>query len=182
LTQELTHMFGYNLPTHGHDKESEYRRGFETFLDDLGYDKLDNAPVEERAKCDIYLENLRTGHKFVTDVMITHPGFGHEPCRHNKLWAAKKGETDKIVRYAANYYISNHDVIPLVFETYGGYAPSTFKFLKEISLTIAQDDEDIAGRIFRHLRDRIAVALHVGHGQLISELNTRNYAGPSSRR
>ena len=66
------------------------------------------------------------------------------------------------------------DVIPLVFETYGGYAPATFEFLQRISLIIARNDPDKAGFFFRKLRDRIAVALHKGQYQVISQLHSLN--------
>ena len=135
-----------------------------------------DAPCKEKAVCDIYLENLQTAHKFVMDVMVTRPNANDSVVRSQSLAAAKKGEEIKKVRYVTNYDINDADVIPLVFETYGGYAPSTLKFLKEISRTIAQNDEEMAGKILRHLRDRIAVGLHTGHGRVISELNSLNNA------
>ncbi len=156
--------------------QSDYRRGFETTLDDLGFTQKVNAPDTSKARCDIYLENMATGHKFVMDVSVTQPGFEAEVSRTEPLSAAKKTTCTKVLRYVRNYEIDEQDVIPLVFETYGGYSPTTFRFLKDISMTIANNDADLAGTIFRHIRDRIAVALHTGQGGVIAQLNSLNYA------
>jgi hypothetical protein len=101
--------------------------------------------------------------------------FSSRSVRSTPLATAIKGTGDKFVRYVENYDIDKHDVIPLVFETYGGYSPVTFTFLKEFTLTIAQNDEELAGKLFRSMRDRVAVALHTGHAEVISQLNGMNY-------
>ena len=46
-------------------------------------------------------------------------------------------------------------------------------------MTIANNDADLAGTIFRHIRDRVAVALHIGQGGVIAQLNSLNYASLS---
>lgn len=52
----------------------------------------------------------------------------------------------------------------------GDYAPKTFQWLRMIANTRALSDSDLVGQVLRSLRDRNAVALHVGHGNVIQEL------------
>jgi len=60
----------------------------------------------------------------------------------------------KYTRYVPNYSIAQEDVIPLVFETYGGYAPITFEFLRRITSTIANNDAPRAASLMWPLRER----------------------------
>ena len=81
------------------------------------------------------------------------------------------------MRYVKNYDISDADVIPLIFETYGGWSPGTLNSFRVISEAIAgYDNPQLAGTILRHFRARIAVALHNGQGQIVSHLNGMNKA------
>jgi hypothetical protein len=153
---------------------SDYTVEYEAFLDDLGYARKETAPRDERLRCDVVLEHGFTGHKFVTDVSITHPDHTQSATRTEMLCSATKRASGKVAQYVAMYEIDQADVVPLVFETYGGYAPATFEFLQRISLIIARNDSDKAGFFFRRLRDRIAVALHKGQFQVISQLNSLN--------
>ena len=119
---------------------------------------------------------MDTGHTFVMDIMITHPMYHEQITRTEPLAAAKAGEKTKIERYTKSYDIAEADVIPLVFESSGGYVPKTMQFFRYLAKTLAQDDDDLAGEIIRHIRDRIAVALHIGQGNLISTYNRVNGA------
>ena len=68
-----------------------------------------------------------------------------------------------------------------VLETYGGFAPSTLQFLKTISQAIGRDDAELAGQVFRGVRDRIAVALHKRQCAVIAQLNSLNAAFAQGR-
>ena len=57
---------------------------------------------------------------------------------------------------------------------YGGYAEVTYDFLKKMCVTICENDHKLADRLFRHLRDQIAIAIHSAQGELINFLNKRN--------
>ena len=80
------------------------------------------------------------------------------------------------MRYVANYEVDEADVIPLVFETYGGYAKKTMDFLHHIAGTIAGEDDQLRSDIMRHIRDIIAVNLFDGHARVINSINSKNYA------
>jgi hypothetical protein len=66
------------------------------------------------------------------------------------------------------------DVIPLAFKTDGGYANVTNKFLNKMTILIADDDKVLADRVFRNIRDQIAIALNSSHRYLIHWLSSRN--------
>jgi hypothetical protein len=102
--------------------------------------------------------------------MITFPN-QHDPRTTDEpLSAANRGVLAKYTRYVPNYSIAQEDVIPLVFETYGGYAPVTFEFLRRITSTIANNDAPRAASLMWSLRERIAVALHTAHAKVILAL------------
>jgi hypothetical protein len=59
-------------------------------------------------------------------------------------------------------------VIPLVFDVYGGMAEVTYKFLREMCVSICNNDLQLADLLFRDFRDRLAGALHSGHEEVIN--------------
>ena len=85
-----------------------------------------------------------------------------------------EGVEVKYKRYMQNYDIAKADIIPLVFDTYGGYAKVTYDFLKARADAIGNGDAKLAEQILRLLRDRIAVALHTGHGRVINSIRAKN--------
>jgi hypothetical protein len=141
-------------------------------MDELGFVRRDTAP-EGDVICDIVLEHEVTKHVFVTDVMVTHPKIDKPEYSEEPLVAAKLGVEVKFKKYVDSYHIAREDVIPLVFETYGGYAKETFDFFKVISLTIANNEQKLADKLMRALRERIAVALHTHQAYLIHWINGR---------
>jgi len=165
--KEVIHHFFQPLFTSG---VSRYKPGLETPLMELGFQLKPTAPDTTSAVADIYLEEIDTHHIFVTDVMITFPN-QHDPRTTDEpLSAANRGVLAKYTRYVPNYSIAQEDVIPLVFETYGGYAPVTFEFLRRITSTIAKNDAPRAASLTWSLRERIAVALHTAHAKVILAL------------
>ena len=64
----------------------------------------------------------------------------------------KRPSASELARYVRNYEIDE----PLVVEMCGRYSPTMFQSLKDISLIA-----DLAGSLSRHIRDRVAVALHI---------------------
>ena len=80
----------------------------------------------------------------------------------------------KYKRYVDNYPIVEADIIPLVFDTYGGYADATYQFLRVRTDEIGGNDPKLCGRALRLLRDRIAVALHTGQARVINSIIARN--------
>lgn len=166
----LAHMFQEFFES----GQSVCSRTIERSLDELGFVRKEGKPQKHS---DISLENHETGHKFVLDIEITHPKFDDENVRSEPLKQATREALAKIHTYTSCYEINEHDAIPIVFETYGGYAPKTLDFFKRISNTFAAGDEILNGQIMRHFRDRIAVTLCQGHGNVIVELNALNYLG-----
>jgi hypothetical protein len=59
---------------------------------------------------------------------------------------------------------------------YDGFnaADVTYEFLKKMPILIADVDKVLEDRIFRNMRDQIAVALNSSHGELIHWPNRRN--------
>jgi hypothetical protein len=151
---------------------SDYSKGFEAPLEHLGFRRLDKPRDKESQHCDIYLKNESTGNILVTDIMVTHPAFEKESNWNQPLAKAKKGARGKIKKFTLNYDIDENDVIPMVFDTYGGYAPSTMCKFKELAAAIGQGDAVLSGRVMRHFRDRIAVNLHNGNANVINMLNS----------
>jgi hypothetical protein len=151
----------------------DYACHFETAMSVLGIPPKMDAPDKRDAVVDFYLENPATNHVFFTDVMITHPSFRGRQNHVTPLHAAEAGVQTKYKRYLENYEVNKADVIPLVFDTYGGYAEVTYQFLQQMASTIGRNDAKLAAKVLRTLRDRIAVALHTGHSELIHWLNSR---------
>jgi hypothetical protein len=152
----------------------DYTVNFETFLSVLGIPQKPNAPDKSDAKADFYLHNPATNRVIITDVMVTHPGFDKKENHTVPLHAASEGAKLKYKRYLENYEIDKADVIPLVFDSYGGYADASFKFLAKMANTIGANDPQLAASVLRSLRDRVAVALYSGQVELINWLNTFN--------
>jgi hypothetical protein len=53
----------------------------------------------------------------------------------------------------------------------------TYKFLRRMMISLRDNDFKLADRLFRDLRNEIAIAIHSGSGQgeqLINYLNSRN--------
>ena len=160
---------------------SDYEVHFEEYLDDLGYERKADAPGTDRARCDIALVHATTKHTFVLDVGICQPDHEMTSVQTVPLTAAVQMAAVKTRRYTDAYDVPEADVIPLVFETYGGFAPSTLQFLKTISQAIGRDDAELAGQVFRGVRDRIAVALHKRQCAVIAQLNSLNAAFAQGR-
>lgn len=64
-------------------------------------------------------------------------------------------------------------LIPLIFDTYGGYADVTYKFLKTRADEAGGGGPRIAAKVGRLFRDRIAVALRTGHVRVLTALEQR---------
>ena len=81
-----------------------------------------------------------------------------------------------------NYDIAKEDVIPLVFDTYGGYASGTLMFIRKIADSIADNDEVFAAEIKKRIRDAVAVAIANSQGKIAEIFNTLNerYWNPST--
>jgi len=153
-----------------------YRVDYETSMSTLGFSPKEGAKRPDvDAKVDFYLKNDTTGHIFFTDVKITHPVFWKEANRSSEA-ALDIAVAGKYITYLGSYDIPEADVIPLVFTSYGGYAKVTYDFLKQMCVTIADNDHKLADRLFRELRNQIAVAIHSAQGEIINYLNCRNRA------
>ena len=86
----------------------------------------------------------------------------------------EKAVTRKYNRYIKNFQVTDKDIVPLVFDSYGGYARVTYEFLRTMSLSIAKEDHVLAAKLFRNMRDRVAVALHTGNAEIINWRNSKN--------
>jgi hypothetical protein len=70
--------------------------------------------------------------------------------------------------------LKKEDVIPLAFDSYGGYASVTYKLLRRKIISISDNDFKLADRLVHDLRNEIATAIHSGLDELINYLNSRN--------
>ena len=153
---------------------SNYTCHFETKMSTFGILHKPDAPDTSDATVDFYLENPATNHIIYTDVMVTHPAFNDNTNWTDPKKALKAGVVKKYKRYVDNYPIVEADIIPLVFDTYGGYADVTYQFLRVRADEIGGNDPKLCGRVLRLLRDRIAVALHTGQARVINSTIARN--------
>ena len=92
--------------------------------------------------------------------MITHPSGSDKHTWSDPSYALKHAEELKYKRYLDNLNIDENDVVPLIFDSFGGYASKTFQKLNEWVQAIVQDDPTLHGPVMRGLRDAIAVAIH----------------------
>jgi len=144
--------------------------------------RVDAKDRKTDAQVDFYLSNPATNHMFFTDVMVTHPSQRDEENQDDSKAAVNKGVVTKYSKYLDNYVISKDDVIPLIFDTYGGYADVTYRFLQRMADTIGGSEPKLRAKVLRTFRDRIAVALHTSHAEVINWINGRNIRMISNRR
>ena len=62
---------------------------------------------------------------------IVEPKFDDMRVHNTPLFQAANGVETKYKRYLSNWNMSKNELIPLAFESFGGYAPATFDFLKK---------------------------------------------------
>lgn len=156
---------------------SDYSCHFETKLSTFDIHPKHDAKNGSDAQVDFYLKNLETGHTFYADVTVTHPSFRSTSFENLSEKTLDRAVERKYSRYLDNYDskdLKKEDLIPLAFDSYGGYADITYKFLQRMSMSIAKEDNILAAKVFRNLRDRIAVALHTGNVEIINWLNSKN--------
>ena len=153
-----------------------YSCHFETAMSVLGRipQKEDDAPDRRDVVVDFYLENPSTNHIFFTDVMITHPSCRNRQNHVTHLYAAEEAVKIKYSRYIDNYEVNKADIIPLVFDTYGVYGGYKMSRTTDVASTIGRNDAKLTATVLRTLRDRIAVALYTGLGELIHWLNSNS--------
>jgi hypothetical protein len=154
---------------------SEYECKYEVPLDTL-QERLPkrNPSSESGLVCDLLLEHRVTGDVIVTDVRVTHPRRDSTANCSRPLAAAEAHWELKHRLYSKQYKISDSAIQPLVFEVYGGYAPRTYTFLSGLVKAIAGGDDQMYAKLWRDLRDRIAVALCRGQAEVVQYLNYRN--------
>jgi hypothetical protein len=158
--------------------EAKYRCSYEVPLDQLS-EQLRRVPGKAALRCDFLLENEDTGELVITDVKVTHPDRGDRATHRTPLVAAEAGWNDKRRLYTNSYeavegVLPDSTFQPLVFEVYGGWAQGTYEFLWAEVRAIAGDDARLFSRLWRDLRDRVAVALARGQGEVIRYFNFRN--------
>jgi hypothetical protein len=151
----------------------KYRFGLETHMRDLGFTvRRGFEEPKQGLICDFYLRS-RDDHKtIITDVVISHPDMAKKedwkPSHATETAAQLKHD-----KYCV-WTVNRKDVIPLSFDTYGGYAKETWKFLHAFMLSVANNDQKMAAKLMRRLRERIATTLVYEHGRVIEEWNRRN--------
>lgn len=65
-------------------------------------------------------------------------------------------------------------MVPLVFETTGGWSKGTYNFFKEMAQGLSKGDDQIASQILQRWRHDLAVTLKIGQGIMIHEHNKQN--------
>jgi len=93
---------------------------------------------------------------------------------YEPLVAAEAGWKEKFDLYSGNYDASASVFQPIVLEVYGGWAQKTYEFLSSQIKAIAGGDAQLFSRLWKDLRDRMAVALVRGQGEVIQHYNFRN--------
>ena len=66
------------------------------------------------------------------------------------------------------------------FSTLGDWDKRTLDYFRNVAEAMAGNNRKEAGKIFGRIRERIAVAIIVGQGQVVREVNRRNSMGRSS--
>jgi len=131
--------------------------------------------VVDSGKVDVadFIMEDESGHITVFDVEVVHP---------NKDIAAHwspDGALNEAVRDKHNKYcgwtVDEEDVIPIALTTYKGMADETFAYLKNLAFHMAGGDTDKSAKIFRRMRESIAIALVWGQGRVIDEFNRKNF-------
>jgi len=108
------------------------------------------APNGSDARCDFYLKNA--------DIPLA---------------AVIEGYKRKMSRYFDNYAeLNSSNFKPLVFDMYGGWHEDTKSFLKMI-VEVLLDVDGQFEKLWRELRNRVAVAIATGQGELLLALNAK---------
>jgi hypothetical protein len=123
-------------------------------------------------RIDLYLH--KDGHAFYGDVRISEFAYHHWQNGATSKSSLEGGVKAKYDLYTNEYKLDKRDVVPLVFNTYGGYADCTMEFLRQVAKSAGNQDDILVSKIMRNLRDRIAVALHRGQVDMIEWLNRNN--------
>jgi len=165
-------VFLQRLHTSG---KSDYSCQFETPLSDLGMRPKQGASNSSDARCDFVLKNSETQRMFVTDVMVTHPSPKVRGNTETPLAAVIEGYKRKMSRYCDNYAeLNSSNFKPLVFDTYGGWHEETESFLKMIVESITSKEvEGQFEKLWSELRNRVAVAIATGQGELLLAMNAK---------
>lgn len=153
---------------------SQYYARKEIPLPWLGYELRSDAKDKSIATCDIAFIDPSNNRTLVGDVLITEPKFEDINTHNSPLVQALKGVDTKYDRYVDNWAIDKKEVLPLVFESTGGYAPTTWSMLNDIAAGVARDDAQLKNRIMRAMRDRIAIQIHRGNVWAICALNDKD--------
>ena len=106
----------------------------------------------------------------------THPKIANIENHKTPLWQAARGVCYKYKRYVDNFHIPKEQVKPLVFENFGGWAPETVDLLQQSLRAVRNGDDVIFSKLWRELRNRIAVTIAKGHAAVIHCHNARQRA------
>ena len=166
----INSLISFHAPIHGSPTETRK----EIYLDDVGHALRPDAKDTSRARCDIMFSKQNSGYKVFTDVTVVDVNVTNKYHATRPLYAALKAETAKFKRYCDNWDVTEAQIKPLVFETYGGYSTNTFEFLRETVRGIAGSNDALYGKLWRKLRGKIAVAIAKGEAELILRLNSIN--------
>ena len=112
---------------------------------------------------------------WIYDVSVSQPFFLNRDVEHLTvpLFSAKQRFDSKMTFYTTQYDIDASVVKPLVFDTFGAWEPRTEENLRDLVRVIAGGDLLLRARLWRELRNRIAVALGSEHAQLVRRLAAR---------
>jgi len=90
------------------------------------------------------------------------------------LRAGVSRHKEKMARYVDNWDVAPAQVVPIIFETYGGSPRDTWAFLYEAIGGIAGDDRVLHAELYRNLRGKVSTALWGGTAEAIMRNNTHN--------
>ena len=82
---------------------------------------------------------------------------------------AKAAADGKVDDYAP-WSIAPKDFKPLSFTTLGEWDGRTLDYFRNLAQTMAGNSRKEAGKLFRRMREKIAVAIIVGQGQVVREV------------
>ena len=164
----IKYLIGDFCTTVGRSRHFRWSVGYETAMLDLANLRENFAPTHRGQVCDFHLHNPEANKVLITDVVVSHPDFSLAKDPNLKREEAAQAKLEVYSKWDVAVY-------PLSFDTYGNYADVTWAFLKNVTDAMANNDGDIAGKLMRALRERIATAIVITEGRIIDEINRKNH-------
>ena len=120
---------------------------------------------------DIVIINKGTNYRKLLDVSITHPNGLDQRTWDQPQFALLRAEKKKFKHYDKHLVAGDFEVIPLIFDSFGGYSEKTFDHLNNWVHSVTRDDKGMHSAVMRSLRDEIAVAIHSAAFHFVTKIS-----------